>query len=197
MPSNKGLIYRFYVSWRNFKTRIVWKSMKKGFRHIGVNANVTGIPFVNGSENISIGDNFSCGKDVRIEAWSSYGTQSFNPEIVIGNNVSLTDRCYLSCTNRIEIMDGVLLGRDTFITDNSHGSTLVQELDRPPVKRPLTSKGSVVIGKNVWVGRQVTILSGVTVGDNSIIGANSLVNKDVPPNCVVAGNPARIVKRME
>lgn len=58
-------------------------------------------------------------------------------------------------------------------------------------------RGGVKIGNNVFIGIKSTILKGVHVGNNVIIGANSLVNKDVPDNCVVAGNPARVVMSLE
>ena len=57
-------------------------------------------------------------------------------------------------------------------------------------------RGGVKIGNNVFIGMKSTILKGVRIGNNVIIGANSLVNKDVPDNCVVAGNPAKIVKML-
>lgn len=57
----------------------------------------------------------------------------------------------------------------------------------------LGSPGRVKIGDNVFVGMHSTILKGVTIGDNVVIGANSLINKDVPDNCVVVGNPQRVV----
>lgn len=57
----------------------------------------------------------------------------------------------------------------------------------------LGSAGRVKIGNNVFVGMNTTILKGVTIGDNVVIGANSLINKDVPGNCVVVGNPQRVV----
>lgn len=61
----------------------------------------------------------------------------------------------------------------------------------------LGSAGHVRIGSNVFIGMNATILKGVNVGDNVIIGANSLINKDVPNNCVVAGNPQRIICSIE
>ena len=63
------------------------------------------------------------------------------------------------------------------------------------VERDLHSKGAVVIGKNVWIGDKVSILSGVTIGDNAVIGANSVVTKSVPEGCIVAGVPARVIKK--
>ena len=54
--------------------------------------------------------------------------------------------------------------------------------------------GNVVIGNKVWIGTRVIVLKGVTIGDNVIIGAGSVVTKSFPSNCVIAGNPAKIVK---
>jgi virginiamycin A acetyltransferase len=56
-------------------------------------------------------------------------------------------------------------------------------------------KGDIVIGNDVWIGYQATILSGVTVGHGSIIGSKSVVASDVPPYSIVAGNPARIIRK--
>jgi maltose O-acetyltransferase len=53
---------------------------------------------------------------------------------------------------------------------------------------------SIVIGENVWIGSFARICKGVKIGDNSIVAANAVVTKDVPPNSIVAGNPAKIVK---
>lgn len=57
------------------------------------------------------------------------------------------------------------------------------------------NKGDIVIGNDVWIGYQATILSGVTVGHGSIIGSKSVVASDVPPYSIVAGNPARIIRK--
>jgi len=66
-----------------------------------------------------------------------------------------------------------------------------KDRQRPPIgTRP------VVIGDNVWIGMNSIILKGVRIGDNSVVGAGAVVSRDVPANTVVAGNPARIVKRL-
>ena len=52
----------------------------------------------------------------------------------------------------------------------------------------------VIIGNHVWIGTRVTILKGVSVGEGFIIGAGSIVTHDVPAHCMVAGNPARVIK---
>ena len=56
---------------------------------------------------------------------------------------------------------------------------------------------AVVLGDNVWIGDSAIVCKGVTLGDNSIVGAGAVVTRDVPPNIVVAGNPARVVKELD
>lgn len=58
-----------------------------------------------------------------------------------------------------------------------------------------TTKGDVIIGNDVWIGMDALILSGVTVGDGAIIGAGSVVARDVEPYAIVAGNPARLIRK--
>lgn len=67
--------------------------------------------------------------------------------------------------------------------------------DRPP--RPKLHTAPVVIGDNVWIGMNAVILKGVTIGENSVVAAGSVVTKSVPANCVVAGNPAVVVKNFD
>ena len=60
---------------------------------------------------------------------------------------------------------------------------------------PDTTKGDVVIGNDVWIATRATILSGVTIGDGAVVAAGAIVVDDVEPYAIVAGNPARLVKR--
>ncbi|MFH1021256.1 MAG: DapH/DapD/GlmU-related protein [Pseudomonadota bacterium] len=57
------------------------------------------------------------------------------------------------------------------------------------------TKGDVIIGNDVWIGREAVILSGVTIGDGAVIGARAVITKDVPPYAIVAGNPARLIRK--
>ena len=88
----------------------------------------------------------------------------------------------------------MLTGKWVTITDNSHGETDKTTLGMRPQERPITSKGPVIIGNNVWIGDKATILPGVTIGDGAVIAANAVVTKDVPAYSVVGGNPARVIK---
>jgi len=173
---------------------IKWEFQKKTFKSIGNDCKV-GIGFsVSGNQYISIGDNFRAGKNVIIDAFDSYLDQTFTPNIFIGNNVTITDNCYISCANNIIINDGVLIGVNTFITDNFHGNSGIEEIDIIPSKRNLSSKGPVIIGKNVWIGRNVCIMPGIKVGFGAIIGANAVVTKDIPPYAIAGGVPAKVIK---
>ncbi len=65
----------------------------------------------------------------------------------------------------------------------------------PPLLSDLPLKGDTVIGNDVWIGQNAVVLPGVNIGDGAIIGANSIVGSDVPPYTVVAGNPAKIIRK--
>lgn len=119
------------------------------------------------------------------------------PDLQIGNGVSLGEYTHVTCATKVIIEDGVLTGRFVLITDNAHGASLPDECDTPPIVRELSSKGSVHIGKNVWIGDKATILPGVTVGDGAIIAANAVVTKNVPAYAVVGGNPAKVLKQIK
>jgi acetyltransferase-like isoleucine patch superfamily enzyme len=67
--------------------------------------------------------------------------------------------------------------------------------DRPP--RPKIRTAPVIISDNVWIGMNAVILKGVTIGENSVVAAGAVVTKSVPPNVVVAGNPAVITKQLD
>ncbi len=139
----------------------------------------------------TIGNDSSIMSNSVIECCPNAGLQ---PELIIGDNVSIGEYCHITCADRVVIGNGVLTGRFVLITDNGHGANLPEEMDIMPLKRKTCSKGPIVIGNNVWIGDKATILPNVKIGDCAIIGANSVVTKDVPAFAVVGGNPAKILK---
>lgn len=132
-----------------------------------------------------------------LTAWDNYAGLSYNPEISIGDNSYIGEFSHITAINQIVIGKNVLTGRYVYISDNSHGDTSYDKVSIPPISRPLTSKGPVIIDDNVWIGERVCILPGVHIGFGAIVAANSVVTKDVPPYSVVGGVPARIIKTIK
>lgn len=139
---------------------------------------------------------FTAGPGFRIECWDSYNNYSYEPLIVIGENVNFNYGCHIGAINKIIIGNNVLVGSQVLITDHSHGEVTRDNLLLPPSSRKLYSKGPVIIKDNVWIGEGACILPNVTIGCNSIIAANSVITHDVPPFSLVAGNPAKVIKQL-
>lgn len=149
-----------------------------------------------GEEYISVGENFSAGSGMIIQCWDQYETEKYTPRLIIGDNAEFGRNNHIGCINEIVIGNNVLTGSNVYITDHNHGIIANEEIKIPPIKRKLHSKGSVKIGNNVWIGDNVVIMPDVTIGDNVVIGANAVVTKSFEENCVVAGVPARIVRKL-
>lgn len=114
-----------------------------------------------------------------------------NSQIVIGNNVGISGST-INATKSIIIEDDVLIGSGCIITDTDSHPILYE--DRISCDKLKTESRPIQIKKGAFIGARTIILKGVTVGVNSVVGAGSVVSKDVPDNCIVAGNPAKIVK---
>jgi len=149
-----------------------------------------------GGKRIKIGNNTTINNNTSITAWDTYFDQKFNPSITIGDNCNIGEGAHITAINSITIGNGVLFGKNVLVSDNSHGNNLNFESDIRPQLRTLYSKAPVIIEDNVWIGQNVCILSGVIIGKNSIVGANSVVNSNVPENTIVAGIPAKIIKKL-
>lgn len=175
--------------------QIEWNYYKKWLANIGKNSQIGQNFSIINPDGISIGDNFSGGCDIALWSWNAVNIKGDDCKLIIKNNVSITDRCIISAANRIEIGNGCLLGRDTFITDNSHGENIsINELNISPHERNIFSKGTVIIGDNVWTGKNVCIMPNVKIGNGAIIGANSVVTHNIPPYSVAVGSPAKVIK---
>lgn len=171
--------------------------LKGKFYNFGKNSIIK--PFLNSSNEkyISIGENVNIGSYCRITVSTEFGgikCKSKNKiRIKIGNNVDIGNNTFISANNKIEIGNHVIMAPDVFITDHEHGW---YDLDKNLHEQPLTEGGYVEIGDNVFLGAKSTVLKNVTIGEHTVVAANAVVNKSVPAFSVVAGNPARIIRRL-
>jgi acetyltransferase-like isoleucine patch superfamily enzyme len=142
---------------------------------------------------ISFGENTSVGFDGWIGAIKNYGLQKFNPKVIFEKNVRVGNYCCVTAIDKIVIKEGTLCSEYLYVSDHYHGTD--PSLQISPAKQPLFSKGPVEIGKNCFIGYRVSILSGVKLGDYCVVGAHSVVNKSFPDYSMVAGSPAKLIKR--
>lgn len=165
----------------------------EGSNHIfGAKASVILMDGAN-KKQVVIGDN--CWLRGRIIVQTN-GKVILKPHSQIGENTDIFS------VNKVEIGAYTAIAPKVVICDNNNHpiSPMKRKIMRvqPPGHDLKLWKHSasapIVIGENCWIGTNVRICKGVTIGDNSIVAACSVVTKDVPANCIVAGNPAKIVK---
>lgn len=135
--------------------------------------------------------------------YSSLKTNSDSSAITIGN------RCFIGsslidCFDSINIHDDVLVSSNCFICDHDGHSTTfdyrkndVEDLWNNKKDWSQVKKSNIEIESGAWIGRNAVILKGVTIGQESIVAAGSVVTKDVPKFTVVAGNPAKVIKKLK
>jgi acetyltransferase-like isoleucine patch superfamily enzyme len=107
--------------------------------------------------------------------------------IRVGRNVFINQNCTMYDLGGIDIGDDVMIGPNVSLITSSHPV-------EPSQRRACVIARPIVIGKNVWIAAGATIIGGVTVGENSVVAAGAVVTRDVPPNTLVGGNPARVVR---
>lgn len=115
----------------------------------------------------------------------------FGENIRIGDNVVVNFNCTVLDEARVTIGNRVLIGPNVSIYTACHPIDAAERSTFDEWAEPVT------IGDDVWIGGSATILPGVTIGERSIVGAGSVVTKDVPSDVAVAGNPAKIIKKLK
>ena len=129
-------------------------------------------------------------KPVRIHGLFKVGNRS---NITIGNNLAINYGVYIQGHSKVIIGNNVVLSPRCMLLDSGLN---IQDIENARIRKEHI-KGGIHIGNNVWVGANAIILPGVVIGDNSIVGAGSVVTKTFPPNVIIAGNPAKIIKRLD
>jgi len=132
--------------------------------------------FIGSPSQVSLSD------DVQIGRNCVFVSELAESHLSVGASVQFNDGCWIDFSGGVEIGDNCLMSTDVIIYSHDHGHDPRSE-PRGVSKR---------IGSGVWVGARAIIMHSCrSIGDNAVIGAGAVVVKDVPANCVVAGNPAR------
>ena len=154
--------------------------------------------YVRGKKFLSYGNGFTTGYSCRLEMFDT-GVGG-DKKLVIGCNCKIGDYVHIAAGEQVTIGDNCLMASKIYISDITHGdySGIFEHSspDTSPDSRILYTR-PVEIGNNVWIGENVSILPGVKIGNGCIIGANSVVNRNISDNCVVAGVPAKVIKRYD
>lgn len=147
--------------------------------------------YIRGGKSISGGKNLTTGRFCRFDL------EGIKKTLFIGENVEMGEMTHIVAHERVEIGNNVLFASKCFISDTDHGRYKGEEQSSPdeaPNRRKLYTK-PVQIGNNVWIGENAVILAGAQIGDGCVIGANSIVKGEVPVGTMIAGAPAKVIKK--
>ena len=145
---------------------------------------------VNG-EGISVGDfaTFISAPDSHIHL-TTWNADKYAGKIEIGDFCLFSPGVRISAATKIKIGNSCMFANSAYVSDSDWHGIYDRAL-------PVGQSKKVVLEDNVWIGDGAIVSKGVTIGKNSIVGARTVVIKDVPPNVIVAGNPAKIVKELD
>ena len=177
--SNKNLILKNKVNVEidksasvilNEKLVLGCSDYKKEYRYLNLSMSENSKLIVNDKLHIYAGSYISVSKGAILE---------------FGGDGYINYGCNIDCFDHISIGRDTIIAKQVFIRDSDNHNIEYEGYKKTaPIK----------IGDHCWIGMRATILKGVTIGDGCIIAAGSLVNKDIPPNCLAAGVPAKVIK---
>jgi acetyltransferase-like isoleucine patch superfamily enzyme len=153
---------------------------------LGPRVRLWGVPFVENRGTLIIGD--------RVRLASGVSTLELNvgPEgtLEIGDRVLINHGCSIGATKLVRIGSRCNIGSQVILIDNAFHEVDPERRDQQPEPAP------VILEENVWLAARVIVLPGVTIGKNSVVGAGSVVTRDLPPNVLAAGIPAKVLRQL-
>lgn len=145
---------------------------------------------LHGQDRVSIGSGVFVGRGAWLQTIESEPGR--RGTIVIGDDTSMAGNCTISAALSVEIGRAVSFARGVYVADHAHSYS---DPSKPILAQGITDIRPVAIGDGAWLGQNAVILPGVRIGQGAVVSANSVVSSDVPDYSVVAGIPARIVRR--
>ncbi len=143
---------------------------------------------------IEIGDGVLVHERAMFSVVEHFRGRDHQPRLRIGSGTNIGPGVWFSCVGEIEIGENNLMGHDILIADTYHE---YQDPDTPIIRQPMAEAEPVKIGPGCVIGPHAAILAGVTIGANTFVAANAVVTRSVPPNSVVVGNPARVIRHYD
>ncbi len=140
--------------------------------------------YINGFKRLHIGNKVRIYPSARIEAMQG-------GKVIIENDVSIGQGLHLISAEKVLIGERSTLSANVFITDVDHEYEFI---DKNIMEQPLI-KSSTIIGANCFIGYGAVLRAGTKLGKQCIVGANSVVKGEFPDYCVIAGNPAKVIKK--
>ena len=159
---------------------------------LGVDSIVLLPRWIYNGKNISVGNNSIIGRFSVLHPIAKFGEKKYSSKILIGDDVYIGGYSQIHCMESIIIDDGCVLSEHVYISDIAHGlvpdAGLIMEQD-------LECKGPVHIGANTFIGYGVSVMPGVALGKNCIVGTRSVVTHSFPDYSMIAGSPAKLLKK--
>lgn len=147
---------------------------------------------LHGVERIEIGTKTAIGPQASLSVGMPIPLETAgDPVLTIGDRCLFGKGVSIVAHERIVIGNDTVAGHYVYITDQNHGYA---DLD-VPIGQQMWKNAPVTIGDSCWLANGAIILPGVTIGRHVVVAAGAVVTRDVPDYCVVAGTPARIVRR--
>lgn len=148
-------------------------------------------PLVITPDSIIMGDRVSIGSHSRIEGVKQYQSKKFNPSITFNDGVTIQQNIHLTCAESIVIGKNTSIAANVSITDIHHPYDDINI----PIEHQDIKTNPVFIGDDCKIYNNSVILQGTIIGKHCTIGANSIVSGQFGDYCVIAGSPAKVLKR--
>lgn len=162
------------------------------FKHFGWLSFIKSPIFIsNSKKHISIGNKVRIWHNARIEAVVKYGETLFSPQIIIEDNVGIQQNFHCTCASAVTIGKGTAITQNIGIFDINHE---YMTIGRPIPEQGIETK-PVYIGENCYIGMNSVILPGTILGKQNVVAAGSVVNGVFPDYVLIAGTPAKIIKK--
>lgn len=175
----------------NLHARLFALVFARRFRRYGRHTRLVLPLGIEGIGNISLGDDVYVGYRTTLAAVPLTGSPTCALEIGAGTSLGSFNHVY--ATRRVVVGANVLTANGVYISDNLHG---YEDVTRPIKQQGVRQVADTLIGDGTWLGHNACVF-GARIGRNCVVGANSVVTRDVPDYCVVAGAPARIIRRYD